>query len=201
MKELKKTYKKNFGNYKIPKTLKKLMAFEEEYGAEEYSESFYLCSDSYKDPDMGQYSLDDEYFERLIEFANADGTGAKYCFWVNETGIELENAPIVVIGSEGHIQIIAKNLKELLQLLSFGPETMDGQFYRDNEWFEDMEHADTFRKWMNKKLDIKPIKDFMVADSEEVNKIVKNAVESYAEPFKNWMMSLKPQYSPFEDYD
>jgi hypothetical protein len=122
MEELKKEYKKVFGKYEIPETLQKLIDLEEEYEGETYSECFYLCTDLDKTPDMGQYSLDEEYFERLLVFANADGTGAKYAFWVNEIGISLEEVPIIVIGSEGHIQVIAKNIKELIKLLSFGPE-------------------------------------------------------------------------------
>lgn len=194
MDELKEKYKQNFGKYKIPKTLEKLMLFEDEFGAESYSECFYLCSDVYREPDMGQYSLDDAYFERLIEFANADGTGSKYYFWVNEKDIELENAPIVVIGSEGHTQIIAKNIKELLQLLSFGPEIMDGTFYRDDEYFEDMENSEEFREWMKNELNVNPIKDYLEKESKEVNQIIKGALEAFAAPFKNWMTSLTPQY-------
>ena len=198
MNELKEKYKQNFGKYKVPETLEKLMIFEEEYGTESYSQSFFLCSDVYKDPDMGQYSLDEAYFERLIEFANADGTGARYCFWVSEKEIELENAPIVFIGSEGHIQIIAKNIKELLQLLSFGPEGMDGFFYRDEEDFEEEESFQEFREWMKNELNINPVEDYENEESEEVNQIIKEAVKMYAEPFKKWMLTLKPQYDSFE---
>ncbi|MEN7550034.1 hypothetical protein AAG747_19075 [Rapidithrix thailandica] len=201
MEELTNKYKEVFGKYPIPETLKKLMDFEKQYGGETYSECFYLCVDLDKTPDMGQYSLDGEYFERLMVFANADGTGAKYAFWANEMGISLEEAPIIVIGSEGHIQVMAKNLKELLRLLSFGPETMDGEFYKDLDDFEDPENATEFREWMISELNVRPIEKLAIDDSEEVNTIVKEAVQTYGEPFKEWMMSLTPQYASFDEYD
>lgn len=189
---VKEEYKNNFGAYKIPETLQKLMAFEAEYGEESFSECFYLGSEVYKEPDMGQYSLDVDYFERLIEFATADGTGGTYCFWISEVNTELENAPIVFMGSEGHIQIIAKNIKELLQLLSFGPEIMDGEFYKELEDFEEPENTEEYRIWLKEELGITPIKN--LEGNKEVNTIIKKAIEEYEKPFKKWIKSLTPQY-------
>lgn len=201
MNEIRLEYKTVFGKYRIPETLNKLLDFEEQYGSETYSENFYLCTDLDKTPDRGQYSLDEEYFERLIIFANADGTGAKYAFWVNNVEKSLEESPIIVIGSEGHIQVVAKNIKELLQLLSFGPEGMDGSFYKDLDDFEEPENASEFREWMKSELNIQPIKDIDVEDSEEVNDIINQAVKEFGEPFREWMMSLNPQYASFDEYE
>ena len=145
--------------------------------------------------------MDEEYFERLIIFANADGTGAKYAFWVNNIEKSLEESPIIVIGSEGHIQVVAKNIKELLQLLSFGPEGMDGSFYKDLDDFEEPENASEFREWMKSELNIQPIKDIDVEDSEEVNDIINQAVKEFGDPFREWMMSLNPQYASFDEYE
>lgn len=201
MEELLKEYKEVFGKYEIPETLKRLINFEEQYGEESYSESFYLCTDLDKTPDRGQYSLDNEYFERLMVFANADGSGAKYAFWVNEVGISLENAPIVFIGSDGTIKVVAKHIKELLKLLSFGPETMEGEFYKDLGDFEDPENAIEFREWMLSDLNVQPIKNLEVDDSEEVNNILEEASKKYRETFRKWMLSLTPQYASFEEYE
>ena len=201
MNKIRLEYKAVFGKYQIPEALNKLIDFEEQYGSETYCESFYLCTDLDKTPDSGQYSLDEEYFERLIIFANADGTGAKYAFWVNNIEKSLEESPIIVIGSEGHIQVVAKNIKELLQLLSFGPEGMDGSFYKDLDDFEEPENASEFREWMKSELNIQPIKDIDVEDSEEVNDIINQAVKEFGDPFREWMMSLNPQYASFDEYE
>lgn len=201
MNEIRLEYKTVFGKYQIPETLNKLIDYEEHYGSEIYSESFYLCTDLDKTPDRGQYSLDEEYFERLIIFANADGTGARYAFWVNNVDKSLEEAPIIVIGSEGHIQVVAKNIKELLQILSFGPEGMDGSFYKDLDDFEEPENAHHYREWMKRELNLQPIKNIEVEESDEVNVLIDNAVKKFGEPFKKWMMSLKPQYASFDEYE
>lgn len=200
MNKIRLEYKTVFGKYQIPETLDKLIDFEEQYGGETYSESFYLCIDLDKTPDRGQYSLDEEYFERLIIFANADGTGAKYAFWVNNVDQSLEEAPIIVIGSEGHIQVVAKNSKELLQLLSFGPEGMDGSFYKDLDDFEEPENAHQYREWMKRELNLQPIENIEVEDSDEVNNLIDEAVKEFGEPFRKWMMSLNPQYASFDEY-
>ena len=150
MANLKQQYQKNFGSYAIPETLEKLMVFDSKHELDSCADSFCLCTEIDKTPDLGQYSLDDEYFERLLIFANADGSGSKYCFWVNEPGIELENAPIVVIGSEGDFYITSKNLKELICQLSFGPEHSGGSWWREvdvvdeDDEYEFPENSDEF---------------------------------------------------------
>ena len=111
MNKIRLEYKAVFGKYQIPEALNKLIDFEEQYGSETYCESFYLCTDLDKTPDRGQYSLDEEYFERLIIFANADGTGAKYAFWVNNIEKSLEESPIIVMAVKDIFRLLQKTLR------------------------------------------------------------------------------------------
>lgn len=201
MKKIRKQYKEAFGSYQIPEALDKLVDFEEQYGAETYSEHFSLCTDLDKTPDMGQYSLDEEYFERLMVFAYADGDGGRYAFWAHEIGIPLEEAPIIVISSDGPVKVIAENIGQLIKLLSFGPAPIEGMFFRDADDFIEPENADTFRKWMTTTLNIQPIKNLQIAYNDEVNGIVDEAVKKYGNSFKEWMMTLNPQYESFDEYD
>jgi hypothetical protein len=49
-------------------------------------------------------------------------------------------------------------------------------------------------------LNIQPVENLEVDDSEEVNNIVKEAVKEYGISFREWMMSLTPQYASFDEY-
>lgn len=189
-----------FGTNTLPDTLIALIAFEEQYGGSSYSQHFYLRTDTERTPGFGQYSLAEEYFNRVLVFANADGTGSQYAFWINQPGCALEEAPIILLGSEGHIQVMAENILALLQLLSFGSETMDGTFRKDLHKFKEPENAVIFRNWMKNKLNIDPIKISTVNTSKEVNDIIKRAIDKYDKSFKNWMQTLPPQYPGAIDF-
>ncbi len=190
-------YENVFGNNKTPETLKKLMAFDTDH-QHDYNWGFELCTDVNKEPDRGQYSLDEEYFQKLVIFARADGTGSHYALWLDQTETSFENAPVIFLGSEGDIRIIASNIRELLVLLSFGPETLDGHFYKDLDEYDDPVHANAFRTWMKQELNIHPIQNLHVETSEEIEAITRIANEKYKQKFAGWMRSLKPQYEAFE---
>lgn len=58
-----------------------------------------------------------------------DGTGGLAAFWLRVPGAAIEAQPIVFLGSEGELSVIARNLADYLWLLAngVGPlETVDG---------------------------------------------------------------------------
>lgn len=185
-----KAYSKAFGKYKIPKVLKKLAQFDARCGNEYYADEFYLDADD----DLRWYSdtKDEAYYDRLFRFAHADGTGASYAFWLPPEEENLKNAPIIYFGSEGNITLIAKNLKGLIRLLSFGPECMDGSFYKDTDDYEMPNKAREFRKWMKNVLGIKPIKDVDVDSSYEVDALIEKAQKKYKKAFDAWQYQFYP---------
>lgn len=200
---LETVYPTVFGEYEIPDTLKKLMQFSEKWDDDFFSEGFVLKAELIKRPDSGQWSLDDEYFERLLIFARADGTGSSYAFWVSERGISLENAPIILIGSEGDICIVAKNIKGLLKILTLDvePVAFDDRcnFGRLLEVYEASAYAPQFKRWLLDAFNIQPVKTQIdkhgeYEDSDEVNAIIKEANDLYQKPFETWMNSLNAQY-------
>ncbi|AGZ43022.1 hypothetical protein [Actinoplanes friuliensis] len=50
----------------------------------------------------------------------ADGTGGLAAFWVREPAAALETQPLVFVGSEGEMHVIAKDLGDYLWLLAAG---------------------------------------------------------------------------------
>lgn len=153
--ELLEEYKETFNNYDIPETLHKLMLFEKEIEYEYITGTLFLntCSNYF---DIG----DNKILESLFIFATTDDE--EYAFWVNENVIDLEHSPIVLIRNENSLEIIAKNIQELLKLLSVNPNAK-------------------FKKWINEEFDIKSI-DFV-----EFEDLVSKAKLVYEKPFQKWL--------------
>jgi tetratricopeptide (TPR) repeat protein len=189
-----KEYEKVFYGHSIPFTLQALAQFEEEVGTETYAESFWLQTNR----DIFMYWLHDstkeeieEYSSHVFPFANADGTGGFYAFWVKDASVDLEKAPIVCYGSEGAVKIVAKNLKDLIKILSYGPEGMDGNYaFCEEESIETFTeyypNFMPFRQWMKESLSIEPIKNWKVLESKEVDEIIAEANRLYKEEFDAW---------------
>jgi hypothetical protein len=58
-----------------------------------------------------------------------DGSGGLAAFWIRDAGTALETQPVVFLGSEGELKVIARDLGDYLWLLAngVGPlETVDG---------------------------------------------------------------------------
>ena len=58
-----------------------------------------------------------------------DGSGGLAAFWIRDADVSLETQPIVFLGSEGELKVIARDLGDYLWLLAngVGPlETVDG---------------------------------------------------------------------------
>ena len=195
-----KEYEKAFYGHTIPKTLQALAQFEEEVEGETYAESFWLKTDK----DIFNYWLNDsskeeieEYSSHVFPFAHADGTGAFYAFWVKDDTVDLEEAPVVCYGSEGEVKIVSKNLKDLIKILSYGPEGMDGNYgFYEEETIETFTqyypNFMVFREWMKETLSIEPIKNWKVLESEEVNEIIAEANRQYQKDFDAWQYRFYP---------
>ena len=193
----------------MPKTLVELIKFVDQNNGANFADSFYLNDDI--EDDFFESWLDDgetddekrkEYAEHMIVFANADGTGSSYAMWIQEGNTDLEKAPIIFYGSEGEIEIVAQNLKDLLKILSWGAEAIYFCHFNDND--DDDEDYDyykeflgyrtnflKFRKWMQDTLNIKPVSiEALIAnetdESEEVNALVKKAKKKYQKTFDKW---------------
>ncbi len=180
-----------------------LVKFDEKYGAGTYAESFCIVDD---EEDFFETWLNDvsekkakEYSDAMEVFASADGTGACYAFWFTNGNIDKNKAPIIYYGSEGDISIVAENIKDLIKMLSFGAECMNGSFYHSiddeedfyEEFIEYMPNHLTFREWMKNSLNIKPVSlDELINDDEgyskEVDKLQTKAEKKIKKVFDEW---------------
>lgn len=172
----------------LPTLFNTFEQFATEYS--DFAEGVYLYADFDKETLTAWGGVEDgEFIERLHIFAGANGSGSDYAFWQNTDDTDLENAPIVVLGDEGGLHVVAQNFKEWLSLLSLDSEIMA---LPDDAYFSEMseeekaeydwqpsEFADEYKDWLNEN-------GLAVIDFEQAEKIVQNAKAKHGDDFKAW---------------
>ena len=172
-----------FEGLEIPDELNALLKFDAEV-AQGYwfSEGFEFSLDKDR-VGLKTYSDDAKFLNSIYEFANADGTGSSYGFWLKDENLDLNKAPIVAFGSEGGFHIVAKNLSDLLQILTFDSEPMidwdEIYYYKDLDDFEPSPKSEAYCSWLKEKYAIDKI--------DNADEIVKAAQEEYQSLFKSWV--------------
>jgi tetratricopeptide (TPR) repeat protein len=198
-----------FAPHKVPHTLKELIKIEEELGADSYVISFYLDPDDRDDFFDGMFSYDNETLNKkvakyFIPLSHIDGKGANAALWLKDGNkTDLENAPIVEFGSEGQIDIVAKNLKDFIYMLSFGIEPMDGgysQFVSINEDYYRRENFMAYRKWLKDTMKIEPVKDLKVwGTPNKIEMMEEEAQTLYRDKLFQWLYTLIPNHGTVEE--
>ena len=192
--------------FETSSTLLEFIKFQDKHKGETYSETFYLLpegDDSFKD--FFDYCDDctisptkqQEFLDSIVIFANADGTGGQYGFWLQDGQKNIENSPIIFFGSEGFMHIFACNINELIKILSFGGEGLYGceaHIYEDDEkeqYFQSFlrrnYNFNNFREWMTKTLNIEPISNWKTDYSNEVRSLTDKADNKYSKQFDTWL--------------
>ncbi len=191
-----------------------LVKFDNKYGGENFAKGFWIVDDEADFFEDWLYDVSDEqikeYSQSVQVFASADGTGARYAFWFTDGNTDKNKAPIICYGSEGQIDLVAENIKDLIKMLSYGCEVMDGTFYHGiyEEDYEDYDnylaymltyrpHFLTFREWMKETLGIKPVsiknlKNNKGGESKKIEKLHKKALKKYKKAFDKWQHQFYP---------
>lgn len=168
------------GDHKIPDIVRKVFDFNNELGDKYYTPDFGFCSDGTLEDFFDANELDEddiEYLlEYLVEFARADDTGGIYVFWLKEDIDNVEDMPIIWFGSEGEMELIASNFKDLLKRLTFD--------YRKEYGIEYVTELEVFKKWIKDEFDIDPVES-----EEDVEKIAQEAKNNFQEPLANWLIA------------
>lgn len=174
-------------------TLPELFGDFEQFATEysDFAEGVYLHADFDKEgTKLAVQNNSDEFVERIHIFANANGSGSEYAFWQHTDDTSLENAPIVVLGDEGGIHVVAQNFKEWLSLLTLDCEITalpdDAYFYQmtDKEKAEynwqPSEYAGAYQEWASGEQGLGNV------DVERANMIIQNAQARYGDEFSVW---------------
>lgn len=123
-----------------------------------------------------------DFLDRLIPFAQANGSGSEYAIWRVDDRDDLATLPIVVFGDEGGEHVVARDFRDLLRILGFDAEPMvdhdEVYYYRG----EDDEHSgahDRYVKWLRKRHDLRPARD--------ADRLVKKAQDEFEARFREWI--------------
>lgn len=198
--------KRYFGALEVPVELKDLIEFEKNILGDnlhlpgyKYSEGFelYLSAAEFSPADTKGFSIstglrtcseDPNFLAGLIEFAQADGTGSFYAFWVGDyLEQSLSQVPIAVFGSEGGFHIVAENIRGLLQILTLDVEPMvdfERVYYCKDEQNEPSAGSRIYQEWLRKK--------YGLATVNNADAVVANAQSKFQNQFLAWFEHYCP---------
>jgi len=172
-------FSQNFGGNPVPHALAQLLEFQNETGFEYYSEGFGLLRDDKSGLHHG-WSAEPAFLDKLMPFAQANGSGSFYALWQHDATTDLAALPVVVFGDEGGEFVVAENIAGLLQLLTIDAEPMifdDVSFYKDPEQ-DPSDYAEDYKSWL--------MEQFKLAPIEEAEDIMIPAQEKYQAAFDEW---------------
>ncbi|MEV0298959.1 hypothetical protein [Nocardia sp. NPDC050710] len=114
-----------------------LNELQDRLGFENYAEGFGLTDYGDISGLVAGWSKDPEFTDRLIPFAQANGSGSFYALWRFDDRTDPATLPVVVFGDEGGQHVVARHVRELFQLLGFDSEINvdwdDAYFYREED--------------------------------------------------------------------
>jgi hypothetical protein len=156
----------------------------------------YYCGgfslDQYGD---NQFLEDPELIRRLVPFAAANGSGSLFALWKADDREDLSTLPIVVLGDEGGIHFVARDLRQFFRYLaSVEPDeeiwVLDGVSYRDTE---PVPYQDEYAAWLEDNFGLTP--------AEDPYDLMEEAESEWGERFAAWLYPLLPHevFSPIHE--
>ncbi|MDA2811894.1 hypothetical protein O4J56_14720 [Nocardiopsis sp. RSe5-2] len=146
---------------------------------------------------------------RLITFAQANGSGSLYAVWLRDRGADPAAQPVVALGDEGGVRLVARDLRAFLTFLAALPTNCEphidteGVFVRelidpDDEEDEDDEGAAladnaAFTEWLDRTFGLAPADDWRA--------VVDAAEEEFGDEWAAWAHAFGPGsvWSPVRD--
>ncbi|ADI07116.1 hypothetical protein SBI_03995 [Streptomyces bingchenggensis BCW-1] len=159
-----------------------LKEFDDKFGAEGYADGFELLDYDDKKKVKGWLGGPEdpssaEFYDRLIPFAHATGSGSIYALWRCDDRADLADLPVVFLGDEGEVWVHASNLRELLRLL---PVERD-YAYEDEDLDELFPARQEYLAWLNRNFGLAP------PDEDEEEALFKAAMQAFAPQFATWL--------------
>jgi hypothetical protein len=129
---------------------------------------------------------DPEALSRLIPFAEANASGSEYALWRLDDRSDLATLPVVVFGDEGGKYVVARNLRELFQLVAYDAEIMvheDAYFVRDDDYEQSLCHEE-YVAWLDQQFGLRP--------ADDPNAVIKAAQKELGDRFASWIAPFLP---------
>jgi hypothetical protein len=182
-------FKATLGVKELPSELENLIEFNFQLPDNQcyYSQGFEI--DPFGRAGLETWSTEEDFLNRLIPFASANGSGSIYTIWIDDSNQSLSEMPIVVFGDEGGVHIVAENILQLLHLLTYDIEiTIDWneiKFVKVKGIYEESKNLGKYLKWIKENYDL--------AQIEEPEKTIKTAQDKYKSEFDNWFSKYYKQ--------
>jgi hypothetical protein len=139
--------------------LNMLKEFDDRIGPVYYSDGFELREYG-ADVALHTWSEQPEFLSRFIPFAQANGSGSSYALWRCDDRTDLATLPIVFVGDEGDLYVIARDLRELFQLLAIDIEPFaEYGFLGSGEVEEHSDGHHEFLTWLGQNFGLEPPED------------------------------------------
>jgi hypothetical protein len=165
-----------------------LKAFQDRTGYEQYSDGFGLLDYADASGLEAGWSKDPDFLDRLIPFAQANGSGSFYALWRVDDRADLGTLPVVVFGDEGGEFVVARDLRELLQLLGYDSEISvydEAYFYRDDDDHEASPYHQEYLAWL--------AENFGLAPEQDPAAVISAARAELGERFASWLRRFLPE--------
>ncbi|WRZ88416.1 hypothetical protein OHB54_04725 [Streptomyces sp. NBC_01007] len=153
-----------------------LKEFEDRIGPVHYSEGFELCEYG-GDAGLDTWSEHPEFLSRFIPFAQANHAGSHYALWRCDDRADLAALPVVLVGDEGDLYVIARNLTELFRLLAIDSEPLSQGFLDPSSVEEHSEGHREFLIWLDQRFGLGPPEDLDA---------LWNARKEHDDRFRSW---------------
>jgi hypothetical protein len=102
---------------------------------------------------VDSWSAEQAFLERVLAFAQANGSGSVYALWRPDDGADLAKAPVMVFGDEGGVRVVMRDIRDLLLLLTLDTEiSVDWEradFWREEEEEHSPGH-DRYLAWLGR---------------------------------------------------
>jgi hypothetical protein len=162
--------------------LNELCELQEQVGGEFLSMSFELRHPYNDRSSFEALDLNDPAFlDRIIVFAQANGSGSEYAIWRVDDREDRTTLPIVAFGDEGGECVVARTLPELCQILTYDRDPMiDEEIYFGSRDGEDHSGGhEQFVEWVRARIGLEP--------TDDPDSIVELARREYGARFTAWI--------------
>lgn len=173
-------FAQNFDGKPVPAKLARLLEFQEEAGFENYSWGFGLYQDDKSGLHHG-WSTEAAFKDKLMPFAQANGSGSFYALWQYDDSKSTDELPVVLFGDEGGEFIVAENIDGLLQLLTIDAEPStyeEVSYFKDEDDYDPSEYADDYKAWLQE--------HFSLSAVEDEKQIIEAAQQKFQAAFDSW---------------
>ncbi|HEX6361033.1 hypothetical protein [Actinophytocola sp.] len=155
--------------------LNQLKAFADGLGRVEFSDGFELAEFG-MDAGLHTWSDHPDFVSAFIPFAQATPSGSSYALWRCDDRTDLATLPVVFVGDEGDLYVVACDVREFLQLLAIDSEFLDPASVEEHS-----EGHEAYLAWLDQNFGLAAPANMDELSTED--KVLNERFRTWARPF------------------